>query len=231
MRGHKSGIHFFSVRKKFILAFVLVQLVPIFFTPAVCQAQTAFNADDVFEIPSNNCSVRFTSDGTYSNAFLEDNTWFFEDLFFDPDIFSEQKLNISVSGTGCDITIRPFFIFSRSSQEDEVMRLFFRYSVEGHGTQSFNLGFDSQQGQIEAILDGEWIGLNHGWTRSSDGTVTVTAPVENVTISFYGFPQSYLEEPDLLDDHYIVIGSTFSLAVIVGLATIFAHNKRKGETN
>jgi hypothetical protein len=194
-----------------------------------CQTETPFTTDDSFALPSSNGYVRFAANGVFENAFVENNTWFFERLHFSVDVYQAQKLNISVSATDCEVTIYPFFVFSRSSQEDEVTRLFFRYSVKGQGTQSVNLGFDLQQGQIEAILDGEWIGLNHGWTRSPDGTVTVTAPVTNVTISFYGHPASYLDEPNLFEDHYVVIGSTFSLAVIVGFATITTHNKRNGE--
>jgi hypothetical protein len=160
---------------------------------------------------------------------LENDTWFFDGLQFSVDVYRAEKLNVSLFATDCNVTVYPFFMFTRSSEQDNVTRVFFPYTVEGQGTQSVNLGFDLQQGQIEAILDGEWIGLNHGWTRSLDGTITVTAAVSNVTLSYYGHPQSYLDEPDLFEDHYVVIGSTFSLAVVVGLATVVRHKKEKGE--
>ena len=207
----------------------MCQLLSFFVIRVNCQTETPFTRDDSFALTSSNGSVRFAANGAFKNAFMENNTWFFEGLYFSVDGYQAQKLNISISATDCDMIISPFFVFSRSSQGDEVTRLFFRYSVKGQGTQSVNLGFDLQQGQIEAILDGEWIGLNHGWTRSPDGTVTVSAHVSNVTISFYGYPQSYLGEPDLFEDHYVAIGSTFSLTVIVGLATVITLNKRNGE--
>ena len=205
-------------------------LVSFFVFPVACQFEPSFTAEDVFEIPSKNCSIRFAANGSFDNAFMANNTWIFDGLYFDIDVYATQKLNISVSATDCNLTLNPFFSFTRSSQGDSVTRIFFSYTVEGQGTQAVNLGFDLQQGQIEAILDGEWIGLNHGWTRSSDGTVTVTAPVRNVTISYYGHPQSYLEEPDLLEDHYVVIASSFSLGIIVVLATIIRLKKWTGET-
>ena len=227
--SRQPSVNFFvSVCKTVFLLFIICQLLSFFVIRVNCQTETPFTTDDSFALPSSNGSVRFASNGAFENAYVENNTWFFEGLNFSVDVYQAQKLNLSVSATDCDMTISPFFVLSRSSQEDEVTRIFFRYSVEGQGTQSVNLGFDLQQGQIEAILDGEWIELNHGWTRSPDGTVTVSAPVGNVTISFYGYPQSYLREPDLFEDHYVVLGSTFSLAVIVCLAVFVACNKRKG---
>lgn len=205
-------------------------LLSFFVIPVACQSETSFTTADVFELPSNNCSIRFSANGTFDNAFTENNTWFFDGLYFGFDVFAAQKLNISVSATDCNVTINPFFSFTRASQGGNVTVVFFSYMVEGQGTQAINLGFDLQQGQIEVILDGEWIGLNHGWTRSSDGTVTVTAPVSNVTVSYYGHPESYLDEPNLFEDHYVVIASSFSLAVIVALATIIRLKKGAGET-
>jgi hypothetical protein len=230
MAPKKSLINLLFVFKTVWIFIFICQSASFFVVSANCQTETGFTPADTFEIPSNNSFVHFSTNGSFVNAFLENNTWFFNGLYFDFDFYSAQKLNISVSGRDCNMTINPFFVFSRSSQGDGVSRLFFSYSVEGDGIQSVNLGFNLQQGKLEAILDGEWIGLNHGWTRSSDGTVTVTAQVSNVTISFYGHPESYLDEPDLFEDHYVVISSTFSLVVIVVLATVIRRNKRNGET-
>lgn len=228
MRRQRFQNAFFSA-KHILLLFTVCLYVPFFVVPVACESETFFTVDDVFELPLNNSSIRFSSNGIYENAFLENNTWFFDGLYFDLDVYNAQKLNISFAARDCNVTIVPFFIFTRASDGDSVTRIFFRYMVEGQGTQTVNLGFDLQQGQIEAILDGEWIGLNHGWSRSSDGTVTVTVPVSNVTISYYGHPESYLDEPDLFEDHFVVIASSFSLAAIVGLATFYRIKKGPGE--
>lgn len=223
------GAAFFSAYKIIFLVFMGYMLVSFFVVSVNCESETLFTVDDVFDLSSNNSSIRFASNGTYETAFLENNTWFFDGLYFDLDVISAQKLNISITARDCNVTIIPFFAFTRASEEDSVTRIFFRYLVEGQGTQAVNLGFDLHRGQIEAILDGEWTGLNHGWSRSFDGTVTVTAPVSNVTISFYGHPESYLDEPDLLGDHFVVIASSFSFVVIAVLATIFQLKKGTGE--
>jgi hypothetical protein len=230
MGKRKSMCAFFSVFKKGFVFFLVCQSVSIFVVSVTCHSQVSFTAVDVFEIPSHNSSIQFATAGTCENAFLEHDTWFFDELQFSVDTYSAEKLNLSVSAKDCNVTIYPFFMFNRSSEDAGVTSIFFPYVVEGQGTQTVNLGFDLQQGQIEAILDGEWIGLNHGWTRSDDGTITVTAPVSNVTLSFYGHPESYLDEPNLFEDHYVVIASSFLLAVIVGLATIIMHKKGTGET-
>ncbi len=230
MEKQKSTSSFFCVFRKGSVFFLVCQLVLLFVVSGSCQSEISFTAVDVFEIPENNSSIWFATNGTYEKAFLENDTWFFYGLQFSVDVYRAEKLNVSLSATDCNVTVYSFFMFIRSSEQDNVTRLFFPYTVEGHGTQSVNLGFDLQQGQIEAILDGEWIGLNHGWTRSADGIITVTALVNNVTLSYYGHPQSYLDDPDLFDDHYVVLGSTFSLAVVVGLTTFIHYKKAKGET-
>lgn len=227
MAKQKTVNTFFLVFKKGFVFFLVFQLFFIFVVLVACQSQLSFTMVDVFEIPSNNGSIRFATNGTYANAFLEDDTWFFNGLQFSADVYRVEKLNLSISATDCNVTIYPFFMFTRSSEGDNITRLFLSYAVEGQGSQAVNLGFDLQQGQIEAILDGEWIGLNHGWTRSNDGTITVTAPVNNVTISYYGHPASYLDEPNLIEDHYVVIASTVSLVIIVGLAIVFSRKKGK----
>ncbi|WNZ29324.1 MAG: hypothetical protein IAX21_00180 [Candidatus Bathyarchaeota archaeon] len=228
MGNHLCNSSAFTVCKGLIAFFIIVLLSFSFVVSGYCLSETAFTSDDVFEIPQTNSSVRFTTNGTYENAVLEKNTWFFDGLYFSS-FFTTQKLNVTISASDCHLTINPFRFFRRTSQGENVTWVLFSYRVQGQGKQVINLGLDPQKGHIDAILDGEFIGLNHGWVRSPDGTITVTAPVSNVTLWYYGHPESYLQEPNFFEDHSVVIGSTFSMAVIVGLATFITRKKGNKE--
>lgn len=217
-----------TVFKDLIAFFIIVQLTLSCVVLGYCQSETTFTVNDTFEIPATNSSIRFAVNGTYENAVLENNTWFFDGLHFSR-FFATEKLNITVSAMSCHLTINPYRIFSRISQGENVTWVLFSYTVQGDGTQVINLGLDPLAGHIDVILDGEFIGLNHGWTRSPDGTISVTAPVSNITLWYYGHPESYLQESNFFDDHYVVLGSTFSLAVIVGLATVITRKKGSNE--
>lgn len=219
----------FSVLNGVVVFFLMLQLASLFVVSVNCQSESAFTIADVFEIPTKNSSISFAVNGTYEKAILENDTWFFEGLYFSS-FFASEKLNITVSATDCHLTINPYLIFSRTSQGENVTWVLFTYKVHGKGTQVINLGLDPQKGHLDAILDGEFLGLNHGWTRSSDGTIMVTAPASNVTLWYYGHPESYLQESDLFGDHYVVIGSTFLTITTVGFAAVITRKKPKGET-
>ena len=219
----------FSVLTRFCVIVVSFQLVLSFGVFVVgAQSEIAFTAVDAFDIPSTNGSIRFVTNGTYQRAVLEKGTWIFENLQFSG-LFGSEKLNVSVSVTDCNVTINPFLVFSRLSRGENVTWVLFTYSVEGSGKQVFNLGLDPKKGQLDAILDGEFIGLNHGWTRSSDGTITVTADVSNVTLWYYGYPESFTGESNFLDDHYLVISSTCWMVLVLVVVAVIAKKTKNGK--
>jgi len=214
-----------------ISAFVIIiQLVPCFTILADAQPEIAFTTINKFEIPSNNSSIRFATNGTYKTASLENSVWTFEELYFSY-LLAPKKLTIKVSATDCDLTINPYRIFNYSSRGENVKWVIFTYTVLGHGTQKFNLGLDPKRGQLDVILNGEFIGRNHGWTRAPDGTVTITQATANVTLWYNGYPDSYKDNVNFFDGHYVVIGSTCSVAIIVVLAAFITQKRKRGETN
>ena len=72
----------------------------------------------------------------------------------------------------------------------------------------------------------EFVGRNHGWTRAPDGTISITKEAQNVTIWYYGYPESYTAERGLFEEHSVVIGSTVSLSAVVVFAIIFRKRKK-----
>ncbi len=205
---------------------MIVQLVSCFDILADAQSEIAFNAVDKFEIPSNNSSIRFATNGTYEMASLENSVWTFENLYFSNSL-GTKKLNIKVSATDCDVTINPYRIFNYTSRKENVKWVIFSYTVLGHGTQVFNLGLNPDKGQLDAILNGEFVGRTHGWTRSPDGTITITGATANVTLWYYGYPDSYKDSSNFFDEHSVVISSTFSVVIVVFLAAVITKRKKE----
>lgn len=219
-----------SVLTKFSIIVAIVLLVFQFSLLGVhAQPEIVFTTVDKFEIPSKNSSIRFAANGTYRSATLDNDVWIFENLYF-PNPINTEKLNLTVSAQDCDIIISPYSIFNRISRGENVKWVILRYTVAGQGMQVVNLGLDPDKGQLDAILDGEFVGLNHGWTRDYDGTITVTRVAANVTLWYYGYPDSYTQNVDFFEQHSVMLSSTFSFAVIVVLTTIIAQ-KRKGSND
>lgn len=208
-----------------ILVVMVAQILSSFVVLVNCESEVSFTSGDTFEIPEINGSIRFAADGTYTSARLENITWVFENLHF-PVSRSAEKLNLTVSAIGCDLVISPFFVFNYTSRWETVTWLILRYTVIGSGSQVFNLGLDPQKGQLDAVIDGKFVGRNHGWTRASDGTLTITKEAQNVTIWYYGYPDSYTSDAEFFDSHSVVIGSTISVSAVVVVAFVFRKRKQ-----
>ena len=138
----------FSAITRIGIFVIIVQLLSCFTILTKAQPEIAFTTAEVFEIPSNNSSIRFATNGTYGSAVLEKDTWSFENLFFS-NFFGPEKLNVTVSATDCNVTINPYLIFNRTSRGENVKWVIFSYTVLGQGTQVFNLGLDPDKGQLD----------------------------------------------------------------------------------
>ena len=189
------------------------------------QSEGSFTFEDVFEMPSKNSSIRFAANGTYEAATLADGVWSFQNLYM-PDSRGIEKLNLTISATDCDLTV---YRYRGTPYQYGVALLewvIFRYSISGQGTQVINLGFDPDNSQLDVILDGEFAARNQGWTKSDDGTLTITGSNSNVTLWYIGHPEPS-EDDSFLSEHYLLIVSIAFLAVIVVLAVVIKYRKRK----
>ena len=202
-----------------------------FFQPFFCfsvlvysETEIAFTPDNRFEIPSKNSSITFSINGTYERASLENGIWIFENLHF-VNSQVQEKINLKVSATNSDVTINFYVVYNRTFERETVKRAILRYSIFGSGSQVFDLELDSKNGQLDAVLDGEWVGKNHGWTYSSDGTFTITGASENVTLLYYGYPNSIGDNENVFDNHSVVITSTFFVGIVSLLAIFITRRK------
>ena len=191
------------------------------------ESEISFTNNDKFLIPTKNSEFNFAFNGTYERAYLENDFWVFKNLDFLNSRASE-KLNLKISTSDCNLTIYPFRIAYYQYGEAILKWVIMRYTVSNEGTQIINIGFDPNNGQLDVIIDSEFIGRNQGWTRSIDGTLTITNAADSVTIWYIGYPEPD-ENKTLLDQHSVLIGSTFFISSIILLSVFIT--KRKSEVN
>ena len=71
-----------SVLAGIIVFIIITQILVLFPILAHAETEISFTPDIKFEIPSNNSSISFASNGTYEMAILENRTWSFNNLHF-----------------------------------------------------------------------------------------------------------------------------------------------------
>jgi hypothetical protein len=208
-----------------IMVLMLVLCLQLFSSYANAQPEIAFTTADKFEIPARNGSISFGIDGTYTKAYLENDMWNFENLRF---INSEEteKYNLKVSATDSDVNITSYRIYNRvfAGQNTTSARLVYR--VNRRGIQSFIFELDPNNGAYGLVIDGTFESLNHGWKLSSEGNPIVTGAKERATVSYYGYPSSYINRTNSLEEHSVVIASMVFVILIVLLTSIIAIRKK-----
>jgi hypothetical protein len=190
------------------------------------QTEVPFTFEDVFEMPLQNGAIRFAANGTYESANLEDGVWTFRNLYIAASR-SVEKLNLTISATDCEVTFFPYLTAPYSYGVALLKWVILPYTVSGHGSQVINLGFDPDNGQLDVILDGNFAARNQGWSKTDDGTLTITGSYSNVTLWYIAHPEPS-EDDSFLSEHYVVIGSAGFLAVTVVLATAINYRKKEG---
>jgi len=118
------------VSKSGVLASVTIILTVVLASPYLCvcaQAQPikAFKPNDAFAIPDLKGVVRFSTNGTYEHASLENGSWRFVNLSLN-NSFGLQRLNLTVSAENSDVTILSYRTFNISLNGVSL-----RYNVSG----------------------------------------------------------------------------------------------------
>jgi hypothetical protein len=194
------------------------------------QSEIGFSPTNRFVIPANNSSISFAVDGTYEQAYLENGMWSFVNLRFD-NSQSAEKLSLKVSAEESNVTITSCLIYNSTFAEGLTKAARLRYEVVGQGKQVFDLGLDPKRGDWNVIVNGVYIGKNHGWTLFPDGTLTVAEATGNVTLSYYGFPGSFGDSTNgfseqFLNKHSAIIFTAIVFVAIVLFALAFKAKKK-----
>ncbi|MCW4016327.1 MAG: hypothetical protein NWF06_08155 [Candidatus Bathyarchaeota archaeon] len=193
------------------------------------KSETVFTKLDTFDIPLNNSSISFATDGTYEKAILDNNVWNFDNLRFE-DSPNSEMYTIKISAEDCKLTITYCRIYNSTFAGQQAKGARLRYTVIGRGTQFFDFGLDPKGGDWGVIFDDEYMKQNEEWSLSTEGTLTIMGATENVTLSYYGFPESFVNtingsDNSILNQHSVVIVITIVSAIVVLSAAVIMKKK------
>jgi hypothetical protein len=209
-----------------ISAVLLVFLVlPHACLSAQAQSDITFTPEDTFATPASNGTISFAFNGTYANASLVNNLWTFVNLHLDN---SPPLEKLEVSAQNSNITIITYSTFDTRFRG--FRGAFLSYKVEGQGKQTFNMGVPLTEGEWSVLLEDEFKGQGDGWNVSPDATLTITGAKTNVTIWYFGFPESF-NVSDANKPFYIEHSVTITIAAALALTVTFAFAVRRKNQN
>jgi hypothetical protein len=238
--------------KKTLLNIAAICIAAIFLLCVSPEAQaktpTSFTPDTPFSIPDYNGTIYFASNGSYTQAKLENNTWVFSNLQLNNNnatFFGDQRPIIStpiqsmrISAKNSNITITSLFLLNEQQTEELYNNSYFlrqqwasvRYNVTGSGTQTFNFGLNPAFGQNPLVssvrVQLEWNSTNQvnanpqhdGWTILNDGTVTITAAKTQALITCRDYSSQLIDENLPFYQSHSVL--TLWLILLAGIASI-----------
>jgi len=208
-----------GVAQFLIIALALPQTCSI----AIAQNEINFTPPGKFGIPEYNGTINFAFNGTYTLASLENETWNFVNLRLN---YSHALENLEVSTQNSNITIISYRSTNTTSGNARL-----RYSVEGQGRQTFNIGLDPKGGEWSVVFDGVFMGEGDGWNASPDGTLTILGATSDVTIWYFVFPDSRRinenSNPPFYQQHSVAIVTSVALAMTVILTSAVRRKNKK----
>lgn len=214
---------------------ILVALILSVYPNVQAQNLTTFTSTDKFDFPGQNGSIRFFTNGSYSSAALENNTWTFNDLT----LYNSSRLgDLKVSVKDSNITIFMFFQFAGFGQFGQGALI--RYTIEGVGQQTFNLDLnrtqptDSSEWSVMVPgSDGSTIFLAEGreWNLLADDSVVVNGLTGNVTVANFGFTPSTDANLPFYLQHSITLTTLVTVLATVGIAFVISYRIRRKKVN
>jgi hypothetical protein len=194
---------------------------------AQAQSDITFTPEDTFAIPASNGTISYGFNGTYANASLMNDLWTFINLHLDN---SPPLEKLEVSAQNSNITIIAYSTFDTRFQGFRGALL--SYKVEGQGKQTFNIGVPLTKGEWSVLLEDEFKGQGDGWSVSPDATLTITGAKTNVTIWYFGFPESFNVDEDANKPFYTEHSAAIATAAALAITVTFAFAvKRKNQTD
>ena len=170
--------------KKIQLLILILIFCPLFSSTTHVNGLEYFTSETQFSILSYNSTITFSAGGSYGNASLLNNTWYFTDLLlanatsFFPFF---NGIRFSVSAQNCNMSINQIDtldVFPPSSG-------WITYTVTGMGNQTLNLNYSRENWLSYTVyIDDQEKPQNDSWTISKEGGITVANAKSNVKI-FY----------------------------------------------
>lgn len=193
--------------------------------PVLAQTSRTFAPFENFAIPELNGNIRFAANGSYTAATLENGVWIFENLRLN---HSAPLAKLKFSARNSNVTILAF----RSSLT-AFRGAALNYFVEGQGEQTVNLSLNFTDGEWSVLFNNVFIGEGDGWSKSPDGTLTITGANGNVSLTvlrFADFGGGGGNNADLsfYEQHSVAILTGVVVAIMVVLAAaIWARNRKQ----
>lgn len=207
---------------------ILIAVLCIFqlWQPTTAQDTNTFTPTDKFNTPSQNGTISFAVDGTYSNATLKNGIWTFTDL----------QLNNSQPLEELDISTKDsaIIIFSHLSYDYLRKISVLTYYAKGKGTQTLNIGVEG--GKEQGGINIEWSVINNDafiaqgdkWNITSEGTLTITGLTGNVTILYFSLgEEANNENLPFIQQHSIAILTACAVAITITAAILIKIRGKK----
>lgn len=212
-----------------ILSFYVAVLILLYACP-LTQAQTpiSFTPADKFTIPEKNGSISFLYNGTYSSATLKNDVWIFTDLTLNG---SSPLGNLTIGAENSHVNVWAYRALNTSFRSALV-----RYSVEGAGKQTVNLGLNlsrpSHWSQWSVIVPNSvFLPKGEVWDLLPDDTVVVKGLEGNVSVVRYSFRMPYDDDLPFYLRHSVALVTAAVLAGVVSAALIVKFKGRRGRAD
>lgn len=222
-----------------IIVSSIVLLMLFNFAP-ITQAKTEirFTPAEKFSIPDLKGVIGFGTNGSYSEAKLENNSWIFKDLKLDKtqiisDLgfdYVESIGDLKFSTEDSNVTILAYLSINYSFPVEILS-----YSVEGQGKQTAKFSLDlSSQSEVSEwsviVPDNIFLSEGQGWNFMYDGTIVVTSTADNVTIAHFDFMNSVDSNVFFFLQHSIALLTAIILVIVVLAAIVIKVRTRKSKT-
>lgn len=192
----------------------MILIFPLACPHALAQTGTAFGPDSKFSVPAYNGVVNFATNGTYSTATFESNTWTFTNLQLNRSQLLEK---LEISAKNSNVTVNSY----RATNVD-FPNCRISLSVQGKGQQMVNMGVGVNGGSnVDWVVSSNGTFLNQGWSVSHNGTVTITGLTGNISIIYFDFT-SQLSASNLpfYEQHSVAIVVAIAVAATVAAAVV-----------
>jgi hypothetical protein len=208
-----------------LLAVITIALMfPHVCTNALAQTDTSFTPSNKFSIPSLNGTISFSLNGSCSSAILVNDSWVFSNLRLNN---TQPPGNLTVSVTNSAITIFSFGSVDYFGARAYIVRISqLRYSAEGAGTQTVNLGLDLSQpthpSEWSISVPGRSGFLSEGsnWKLLPDNSVVVFGLTGNVSVTHFSNTIPNNSNLPFYQQHSVIIITAIILGIVVAIAVV-----------
>jgi len=203
-----------------------VLVVSLIWSAAAAQGTNTFTPADKFSIPSQNGTVSFAVDGTYSNATLRNDVWSFTDLWLNG---SQSLGKLEVSTKDSDIIIFSHLTF------DTLRKISVHtYFSEGQGTQTLNIGIEGGESrgglylEWSVIVDETFIAQGDRWNITPEGTLTLSGLTGNITVLYFSLGEEGSNENlTFIQQHSVVIFTAVAVVITIFVTIIVRARTKK----